>query len=254
MEHAYAVYENLRSLLRAVGKFPGARYQAADGLTLCDAGVDDAYENYALLGPGCQTRDAIAFGLEFFARAARPHIWPLFPEIDAGAGDLLEAAGLERREDFRAMTSDVRGARGANCDPAAAAELVSGEDDASRWARTAWRGFDSEDDPPEQFVSNVILMARSYDFSLMRIGWETVGMLFASGASCGIYYVATIPEARGRGLAGAIVEGLKSRAREIGYDKTILLATPAGRHVYLKHGFEDGRAIRIYSKDPGEPF
>ena len=251
MEHTHAVYENLRSLLRAAGKLPGARYQSAGGLTLCDAGVDDAYENYALLEPGLPSGAAIDRGLDFFARTSRQHIWPLFPGTDEEAGALLEAAGLTRGEDFMAMTSDLGGAPGARAGSAAIVERASDKDDARRWARTAWRGFDSVEDPPERFVSNVLGMARLGGVSLMRAGWEAVGMLFASGESCGIYYVATLPEARGRGLAGAIVEGLKSLARDIGHDRTVLLATTSGRKIYLKHGFEDKGAVKIYSKNFG---
>jgi ribosomal protein S18 acetylase RimI-like enzyme len=248
MSHESIVRENLKSLLGALGKFPGARYALAEtGIVLYDGGVPDAYENYALLEPG-YAAGAIESGLEFFR--GHSNIWPIFPDVSDEAALALEHSGLARDDDFQAMTAELC------CEPAAEigkiAEMVRGKDEARAWADNAWRGFDSGEGAPEAFISFALDMAMLECFSLMRVGNESVGMLFASGGTCGIYYVATLPEARGRGLGGAIVDALKSRARELGFERVSLLATPSGHGLYLKHGFKDRGAVKIYRSDACE--
>jgi ribosomal protein S18 acetylase RimI-like enzyme len=248
MSHENIVRENLKSLLGALGKFPGARYALAEaGIVLYDGGVPDAYENYALLEPG-YAAGAIESGLEFFR--GRSNIWPIFSEASGEAIRALEGNGLVRDDDFQAMTAELR-----DGGPAAAngkiAEMVRGSE-ARMWADCAWRGFDAKEGAPEAFVSLSLEMARLECFSLMHIGEKSVGMLFASGGTCGIYYVATLPEARGRGMAGAMVEALKLRARELGFGHAALLATPQGCGLYLKHGFKGCGAVKIYRSDACE--
>jgi GNAT superfamily N-acetyltransferase len=243
------VYENMRSLLEVMGSFGGSRIENPEPwLSLYDSGVRDAYENYALMEPGRFSGEAVARGLEFFGRTDCPHIWPLFPGTRDEARAALEAAGLKRGDDFQAMTAELGGEEPSSGGHAAKIEApIKGESGAKAWAELAWRGFDSEGAPPAKFAANAIAMARDERFFLARAGDGAVGMLFSDGKSCGIYYVATIPESRGRGMGGAIVGRLKSRARELGYGSVVLLATPSGRGLYLRHGFIDRGTVEIYS-------
>jgi ribosomal protein S18 acetylase RimI-like enzyme len=89
-------------------------------------------------------------------------------------------------------------------------------------------------------------MAERREFSLFHIRGRATGMLFAGDENCGIYYVSTLPEFRGRGLGGAIVDRLKAHAAELGFSKAVLLATPSGRPLYRKHGFAELETVMIY--------
>ncbi|MBN8230474.1 GNAT family N-acetyltransferase [Corallococcus macrosporus] len=57
--------------------------------------------------------------------------------------------------------------------------------------------------------------------------------------TAGVYLVATHPEARGLGLASAVMRGLISGARQRGCTATVLQSTPAGLRVYRHLGFRD---------------
>ncbi|MDR3075976.1 MAG: GNAT family N-acetyltransferase [Synergistaceae bacterium] len=242
------VYENLNSLLGVMGNFPDARYGAMPGVTLCDSGVDDAYENYALLEDWDSAKQSIEHGLEFFRRNGHPHIWPLFPWIPDEACRILEGFGLVRDEDFQAMTAETQDSA-SDCANRGVTGPIRGDGDAREWAACAWSGFDSDGDPPEPFISNARNMARHGAFSLMHADGRATGMLFAAEKTCGIYYVATHPKHRGHGLAGTIAENLKSRALRLGFKYAALLATPSGRRLYLKHGFSDGGTVKIYKAE-----
>jgi ribosomal protein S18 acetylase RimI-like enzyme len=240
------VYENLASLLGTFGNMQGTRYNGCDPcVTLYDSGVADAYENYALLAPARPVEEAIGRGLKFFARSSRGHIWPIFPGVAGETCKILEGCGLARDADFHAMIAETSNVYRNGVDPDIV-ETISGDDEAGEWADNVWRGFDSDEEPPEPFVSNARGMTHMDAFTLVHVGLKATGMLFTSDITCGIYYVATRPEFRGLGFAGAIIERLKAHARCMGFERVVLLATSSGKNLYPKHGFADVGAVKIY--------
>jgi len=244
------VYDNLAFLLGTFGDMAGTRYSGGEGgVAFYDSGVPDAYENYALLEPARPvSEETVSRGLEFFARSGNAHIWPIFPGAADEARKILEDRGLARNEDFHAMIAETSKIDRNDADMNLA-EAVRGDDEAGKWAGCVWRGFGSDGRPPESFVSNARSMARMDAFTLVHVGLKATGMLYASGETCGIYYVATSREFRGRGLAGAVIEGLKARARRLGFGRVVLLSTPSGLGLYLKHGFKDVGTVKIYRMD-----
>jgi GNAT superfamily N-acetyltransferase len=58
-------------------------------------------------------------------------------------------------------------------------------------------------------------------------------------SDCGVYLVATLPEARGNGLCGALMRKLLRDARERGCRTSTLQASPAGAPVYARLGYRD---------------
>ena len=240
------VYDNLASLLGTLGKIAGTRYSGCEqAVALYDSGVPDAYENYALLeSTGLVAEKTIGHGLKFFEQSRNAHIWPIFPGVEE-ACNILEDHGLVRDEDFHAMIAETSGINRDDVD-FNLVKTIRGDEEAGRWADIAWRSFDSCEGPPEQFVSNARGMARLDACTLVRVGWKGTGMLYSSDITCGIYYVATNREFRRQGFAGAIVEGLKARARRMGFDRVVLLSTPSGLKLYMKHGFADVGAVKIF--------
>jgi ribosomal protein S18 acetylase RimI-like enzyme len=248
MNDDIAVYSNLASLLQRLGTFPRAIYSGATpGTILYYSGTNDAYENYALLSPD-SSEGSVESGMEFFSNGLYPHIWPIFPGVSDELCRALENYGLARDDDFQAMIAELGGEKPTEQDDRITGP-VRDENEANEWADCAWLGFDSEDKTPDSFSSIIREMSCRDDFFMTHIRGEATGMLFANGTTCGIYYVATCPEFRGRGHAGAIVENLKSLARELGFAEITLLATPSGRRLYKKHGFRDCGGVKIYKPE-----
>ena len=64
----------------------------------------------------------------------------------------------------------------------------------------------------------------------------------------GVFFVATLPEARGRGLATGLLAAAMVEARERGCDISTLQATKAGEPVYARLGYERFGAIEMWEK------
>lgn len=63
---------------------------------------------------------------------------------------------------------------------------------------------------------------------------------------CGIWWVATVPEARGRGLSRDLLRVVLAEARERGLETSTLQATKLGRPVYERVGYRDLGALQMW--------
>jgi GNAT superfamily N-acetyltransferase len=70
------------------------------------------------------------------------------------------------------------------------------------------------------------------------------------GEDCEVWSVATEPEARGRGLATALMRQALWDAKEEGCATTTLQGTKLGRPVYDRVGYEDFGALQMWEKRP----
>jgi GNAT superfamily N-acetyltransferase len=64
----------------------------------------------------------------------------------------------------------------------------------------------------------------------------------------GVFFVATLPEARGRGLAGGLLAAALVEARDRGCDISTLQATKMGEPVYARLGYQRLGAIQMWEK------
>jgi GNAT superfamily N-acetyltransferase len=70
-------------------------------------------------------------------------------------------------------------------------------------------------------------------------------LFFAAGVA-GIYHVATIPAARGRGYGTEITLASLQLAKNCGYKTAILLASPSGYNLYRRLGFQECATADVF--------
>jgi GNAT superfamily N-acetyltransferase len=73
-------------------------------------------------------------------------------------------------------------------------------------------------------------------------------LTYEEDGECGIYLVATLPEARGRGLATALMSHALLEARDRGCTTTSLQATLRGRPIYERLGYRDIGAMHMWER------
>ncbi|MCB0208616.1 MAG: GNAT family N-acetyltransferase [Anaerolineae bacterium] len=71
--------------------------------------------------------------------------------------------------------------------------------------------------------------------------------LFFGGDVVGIYHVATVPQARGYGIASAMSLAALQDARRWGHRQATLIATPQGQPVYRRLGFQPRFEYKVYA-------
>ena len=72
-------------------------------------------------------------------------------------------------------------------------------------------------------------------------------MLFASAGVAGVYFVGTLPEARGRGFARAMTTATLREGRDRGYRFGTLQGTEMGVPVYRRLGFREYSRFEVYT-------
>lgn len=70
----------------------------------------------------------------------------------------------------------------------------------------------------------------------------------ACGSDSHVILVATLPEARGRGLAATLMGHALADARERGFETSSLVATKAGRPIYERLGYQGVGAVEMWER------
>ncbi|MDR1514686.1 MAG: GNAT family N-acetyltransferase [Synergistaceae bacterium] len=255
------VISNLISLIEISGSLDNSRGLAdRRGLWACDVNTESAYENYSLLtARGTDDIDGlVASGLDFFKSSGNPHIWPIFPETPPRVKFLLEAGGARYDDTFFGMTASLPYKAPAVGDDRLREIWLSCGDDTKPWADAVWYGFDSGEPAPEnfaRFVSEIALRGEIFIFGLTDPVSGVIaatGLLNLSGTAketAGIYYVSTRPEFRRKEWGARVMRGLMEKALALGCRAACLIASPAGRPLYLKCGFEETARVEIMIYD-----
>jgi GNAT superfamily N-acetyltransferase len=71
--------------------------------------------------------------------------------------------------------------------------------------------------------------------------------LFSGAGVAGLYHVATLPQARGKGVGSAISLVAMQDARWLGHRTATLISTPAGINIYHQLGFKPTETFEVYS-------
>ena len=193
-----------------------------------------------------ETAGQLASALDSLAAAydeAGVHAWTVWvPQQDREAARLLEAAGHLLDAAPEAMGMELDG--------------VERPDAALDWTR----GTDLD------VVARINDLAYGYDGSFERaldgVGPDVFALYVAKvegqpasccatqalGGDCHVTLVATLAEARGRGLAGALMGHALADAREAGLETSSLVATRAGRPVYERLGYRGVGAVQMWER------
>ena len=166
------------------------------------------------------------------------------PEGDTGAAEALEAAGHRLDATPRDMAMDLADLAEPAPDPGLAARE---EYDLATMARINEVAYGY---PPGGFAA--VEAARMSDFRtyFADLDGEPVSTLaiWAHGEDAVVAWVATLPEARGRGLSTRLLGRALADAREQGLRTTTLQSTKLGYPVYAKLGYRDLGSMQMWER------
>lgn len=247
MDEITAFSENFYSTASMLGGNRGGYITVMpSGSLVAMTGLPYAGENYALFRQGASPCE-VAEAIDIFSCRAIPFTVPQFPEIGAELAARLEANRLFVHKHYTAM---VLG-RDDKFDKSTSPNVVKteGKELEREWAEAAWQGFGGEntDESYCEFASYLNSRAENTLFTYREDGRSVAcGLLHTSQKACGLYYFATVPAYRRRGIAAKLLAVLAKEAFEK-RELFVLLATEEGLPVYTKFGFRPLFGVPIRS-------
>jgi GNAT superfamily N-acetyltransferase len=244
---AFAVKTNLASFFRVLGLLPSSEFYTDAQMIRWHTRIKHPWFNGVLCAhaapenPAAQIQDAINF---FAARNVSVFTWWLAPAVSAVSWEpQLFARGLRRNANTPGMAVDLRAL---NEGTAAPRELaIKPVEDAATlelFAQIFLRGYGL----PAEWLPDLFTLMRGFGFDLPTRSYlayldaqpvATATMFLANGVA-GIYNVATLPDARGRGIGAAVTRAPLLDARALGYRVGILQSSSQGFPVYQRLGFQ----------------
>jgi len=188
-----------------------------------------------------------------FRERRTPFVWWRAPfHTPADLADRLERVGIVSVGSAPAMALDLHDLPPPETLPAGL-EVLAVSDEAGLRDYLAVLGAEA---PPEgaplmfreeiveAIVAHLAPQLAGEPIPMRRVGWldgqpVAASRLSLAGGVAGIYAVATLPEARGRGIGRAMTLAALHAARGLGYRIGTLQSTEAGYPVYQRIGFRD---------------
>ena len=254
---AAALDANFAELIRWYASRPGGEVVEADDVTACSTGLAFRSVNCAVaidLDPA-NADERIAEVGGWFETRGLPWRWLVGPTSrPLDLDERLVRAGFEPlSRGSVGMALDLRGFEAEA--PPAGVEIVTVDDVAGLDAwETLQRSALALDDTQTRAWRHAHDRAVSPDVPLRD--WiafldgvpVAAAALFVGAGVAGIYNVATVPEARGRGIGRAITAAALAEAVRRGQRTAVLGASEMGYPVYRRLGFRDVSRMRSYAR------
>lgn len=252
-----ALESNMIAFWSAYGRATGSTLESTPTVVWFYTGIQSPLFNGVLSAAALKPADVKATLDRLRAKIAEygaPALWWIGPQSKPNnLGSLLEQHGLQPAGEVPGMAVDLAGLENK---PETIANFtiqkVSNPEMQTLWARIAGVGTGFPDVATEAMARvEATLTDPQYKAQHRYIGSldgtpvATSALVLDSGVA-GIYAVATIPEARGKGIGRAMTVMPLLEARQDGYRVGILQASSMGYSLYKKIGFKDVCKYRLY--------
>ena len=253
----HAIEENQRNFfLEFFRHWPGSVSYEEDGMTRFRSSGQNPLFNAVLNFKG-ESRDLdaqIQAMQSEHAHHSVPLGWLLWPTSSRSVNrERLLRHGFVHALDLIGMSLNIADLQPQTLHPGVSITEVQNAEDLARWMEPCRISFEFTDLDADGFYRGLLGMGFGGDSPVHHyIAWEAgrpvaCSSLYLSAGVAGIYDVATLPEARGRGIGTAIAQQPVLVAREQGYNVAILHSTPMGDRVYRRLGFRENCRIGFYA-------
>jgi ribosomal protein S18 acetylase RimI-like enzyme len=200
-----------------------------------------------------RTEEQVNEVISFFQQLGIPFGWNTGPSTrPRDLGSVLKACGIEHLVDLAGMALDLDGLDRPEVPGGLATREVRTRDDLRDWARVFREGFGLSEGS-ERGIAELIGAAwedsggkwHHYVGTLDETPVGSSSMYLDQGVA-GIYFVGTVPSARRRGIGTWMTFLALQDARALGTRWSVLHASPLGRGLYARLGFEEYCTLGIY--------
>lgn len=238
--------ENMRAFFRLVGR-------SSEGADVIE--LDGVLGSVCPKVPGRSLPNSVTYESQEALIAAIPQLadrydaagieaWTVWvPEEDTRVAEALEQAGHHLDATPAAMTMDL-----AELSEPPEIDYRQGDDLLATVASINDRAYSFEGTPWADFTAQQPPgVTRNYVAHLDGEPASTL-VILDEGGDAGVYSVATLPHARGNGLAGALMRRALWDARERGCETSSLQATKKGEPLYERLGYRSHGALQMWER------
>jgi GNAT superfamily N-acetyltransferase len=241
---AAAIEAGITAEVLAPARLPGAILHRGPAYTWVDTGLADATLNKvvgARFRPD-EAEEQIEAVLSHFRGRSLPFSWSIGPSSEpADLARLLLAHGMAHEESEPGMAIEIDQMREGPVPEGLMIERVQDAQSLADWIGV-WLFPVPEDIRRRHF--DVLLQLGLNDsvpwrYYLGRLDGRPVATakLFLEAGVAGVHSVVTIPDARRRGIGGAMTRHALHEAHALGYSVGVLTASPEGLGIYQRIGF-----------------
>jgi GNAT superfamily N-acetyltransferase len=199
----------------------------------------------------------VAYLMAKARRRSIPVQWYITPDTrPTDLGKYLASRGFTTYGDGAGMAIDLPAMKSARRQPDNL-NIIEVTDRATlkTWCQIAMAGFGAPagaENNLYDFYSRDMDIKQPVRFYLGLLNSNPVAtsMVYFGAGVAGLYYIATLPEARNRGIGSAMTEKPLTVAREMGYRLGTLQASKMGEPVYRRMGFEEYCRVSSYTWKP----
>ena len=193
--------------------------------------------------------------MSHFKSKRMPMRWLLGPSSSPpDLGELLSSQGLKQGWAIPGMALDLRTVEREPLPKGLEIQQATDMGSLRACGDTLAEGFELRDEigkgVSDAVVSYGMSPTRRWFIGFLNGKAVTVSLLILHDDFAGIYCVATVPEARGKGLGRAITSEPLMAAKVEGYDVAVLEASSMGFPVYKRIGFRQLCEFRTYTWSP----
>jgi len=235
------VEDNLAAFHRVLTTLPWVTVERHADVTAFRSGLPHPFFNGvfgARFAPGTEPERAAAAAAPFLEQGL-PFLWWCGPSTWSEALDSALARLGMQREDAPGMHVPLTGGV-PDAPPVPGLEIaLDATAGAGDVARVMCEGFEIPDELSWAVHDLITLDPGHVVNAMATLDGEQVacGTLWVTGRTAGIYNIATLPAARGRGIGYAVTAALMREGRDRGCLESILHASPMGLPVYRRLGF-----------------
>jgi GNAT superfamily N-acetyltransferase len=191
--------------------------------------------------------------LNYYTAQQVPMFWWTGPATQpSDLGTHLEAHGMISKGELPVMAIDLSAVPQEDFLPAnLEITLVNDIKSLKYWLQIAMVGFEVPDEIFDDLFELELSLGINSKQYIRFLGWwkgspVATSALYLDAGVAGIYYVATLPEARRQGFATALVLAALQKARALKYRVATLQASQMGVNVYSRMGFQEYCKMGVY--------
>ena len=232
----------LATMSAGIGNAPGSLVRRADGVALLGSGLPARFFNQVVIEDDRATPDAIAAAVAELRERGAPFLVHLRRGLDDRFQPLIGQLGLVLPTDAAPMPGMALDPIPVTATPIPVGHEIRRVDDATGMDDHIVTGALGFGMPEEMLRAIVAPDTWRRPGNVVYVGYSdgvpvTTGLGVRTGATIGVYNIATIASARRLGLGAAMTERIAADGAEEGCEVAILQSSAMGRPLYERLGY-----------------